>query len=210
MKKTIFLGMLSVLLLSVLVFSGVGNTTIANAKNMSCTAIQSGELIDSAGNILKVGYDMWGYNYQARLFNGTYCDAYRDAAWCQPYAEDNLLMKWNDAWISNKDCDGDGTLDRHYGFENYIGSGAWLTNQQSGEYEGENGEVCKWNYFVKIVAAPADAYAADGYWYAANGTEIGASIWGEFAVIQEVSNDPCFGQHGLQYISPVNAGLGGW
>jgi hypothetical protein len=210
MKKTLLLGVLVLLFVSALAFSGVGNTTTVNAKNMSCTTIQSGELIDSAGNILTVGYDMWGYNYQARLFNGKYCDSYRDAAWCQPYAEDNLSMKWNDAWLSNKDCDGDGKLDRHYGFASYIGSGAWLTNHQSGVYEGENGEVCSWNYFTKIVAAPADAYKADGYWYTADGTEIGAVIWGEFAVIQEVSNDPCFGQHGLQYISPANAGLGDW
>ena len=65
-------------------------------------------------------------------------------------------MKWNDAWLSNQDCDADGLLDRHNGFASYIGSGAWLTNHQSGEYE-EDGTVCKWNYFTKIVAAPANA-----------------------------------------------------
>ena len=81
----------------------------AEGKN-ACTTIQSGELLASDGSIIEVGYDHWGYNYQARLFNGMYCDAYRDAAWCQPYKDDNLSMKWNDAWISNKDCDGDGLL----------------------------------------------------------------------------------------------------
>lgn len=176
----------------------------------TCTTIQSGELVASDGSTITTGFDAWGYNYQARLFSGLYCDAYRDAAWCQPYKEDKLSMKWNDAWLSNKDCDGDGELDRHYGFDSFIGSGAWLTNHQSGVYEGEEGQMCYWNYFVKIVAAPADAYQEGGYWYAADGTQIGEVIWGEFAVIQEVSNDPCAGEHGVLYHSPVNAGLGGW
>jgi hypothetical protein len=152
---------------------------------------------------------MWGYNYQAHLFNGGYCDAYRDAAWCQPYKDVQLNMKWNDAWLSNKDCDGDGLLDRHYGFDTYIGSGAWLTNHQWGEYE-ENGQTCEWDYFVKIIAVPADAYVSGAYWYAANGTLIGEAIWGSFAIIQQVSNDACAGEEGQQYISPHHTGFGGW
>ncbi len=207
MKKTLLLTLVAISLVAVLAFSNIGNTPV-NAKS-ACTTIQSGELVGSDGNILFVGYDVWGYNYQARLFNGTYCDAYRDAAWCQEYKDVNLLMKWNDAWLSNKDCTGDGILDRHFGFDSYIGSGAWLTNIQSGEYEMD-GEVCAWNYFVKIVAAPADAYADNGLWYTADHTEIGPVIWGEFAIIQQVENDPCLGLHGVQYISPDHSGLGGW
>lgn len=177
-------------------------------QNSSCTKIQSGELLTSAGDVLTTGFDVWGYNYQAHMFNGTYCDAYRDAAWCQPYKEDNLMIKWNDAWLSNVDCDGDGLLDRHYGYyASYVGSGAWLTNHVSGEYDLD-GEMCSWNYFVKIVAAPADATAVGGVWYAADGTEMGPAIWGEFAVIQEVSNDPCGGEHGLLYKGEVPTGFG--
>lgn len=203
MKKII-----PIFVLTLLISGAVG---IANAaKPEMCTTIQSGELLTSAGDVITTGYDDWGYNYQGHMFNGGYCDAYRDAAWCQPYKEDQLMMKWNDAWLSNQDCDGDGLLDRHYGYSSYIGSGAWLTNHMSGEYEGQEGEVCKWNYFVKIVAAPADATLVDGIWYTADGTEIGAEIWGEFAIIQEVSNDPCVGMHGMQYVSPDRAGLGNW
>lgn len=179
-------------------------------KASKCTTIQSGELYASDGSVIKTGYDQWGYNYQAHLFNGKYCDAYRDADWCQDYKEDNLIMKWNDAWLSNQDCVGDGLLDRHFGFPSYIGSGAWLTNHQSGEYEGDNGEICSWNYFVKIVAAPTDATVEGGFWKTADGVEIGAVIWGDFAIIQEVSNDACAGLHGQQYISPDHAGLGNW
>lgn len=187
-----------------------GNEIEWKNVNPECTKIQSGELLASDGSVIETGYDQWGYNYQAHMFNGGYCDAYRDAAWCQPYKDVELIMKWNDAWLANVDCDGDGLLDRHFGFSSYIGSGAWLTNHQSGEYAGEDGSTCQWNYFVKIVAAPADATAGDGVWYAADGTEIGPVIWGAFAIIQQVENDPCAGIHGLQYLSPDHAGFGGW
>lgn len=72
------------------------------------------------------GYDQWGYNYQARTFNGLYANYSRPAT---PYTEetcatvawgcDQLQMKWNDTWLSNKDCDGDRLLDRYYGFPSY-------------------------------------------------------------------------------------------
>jgi len=297
---------------------GPKNQSDSNGKSGECTTIQSGELLASDGSVIDTGYDQWGYNYQAHIFNGYYCDAYRDAAWCQPYKDISLIMKWNDAWLSNKDCDGDGLLDRHYGHDSYIGSGAWETNHQSGEYEIErwdlvgdytidfnfgshwihdmsilsqddegnlegtggypseslyshewimegivdgttvsitieyltgnpgyivymSGEImedghmygtcttsigqscswetsdglanktietCEWNYFVKIVAVPEDAYAYEGIWYSVDGTEIGTEIWGEFAVIQQVENDPCAGISGAQYISPAGPGLG--
>ena len=174
----------------------------------ACTTIQDGNLLTSDGNTIATGYDDWGYNYQARLFNGLYCDSYRDAPWCQPYKEVKLMMKWNDAWLSNKDCDDDELLDRHFGHDSYIGSGAWLTNHQSGVYDGEDGQECKWNYFVKIVAAPIDATLTDGIWYAADDTEIGPVIWGSFATIQQVENDPCAGLNGLQYLSPGGPGFG--
>lgn len=170
---------------------GIAPDADVAAKQEACTTIQSGELLTSAGDVITPGYDQWGYNYQAMMFNGYYCDAYRDAAWCQPYVEDHLSMKWNAAWLSNVDCDGDDKLDRHFGFASYIGSGAWLTNHMYGTYEGEAGELCDWDYFVKIVAAPDDATLQGGNWFAADGTLIGPAIWGEFALIQEVANDPC-------------------
>lgn len=179
-------------------------------KSTGCTTIQDGTLLTSAGETIEPGYDSWGYNYQAHMFNGGYCDAYRDALWCQQWADDELLMKWNDAWLSNADCDGDAKLDRHYGFTSYIGSGAWETNHQKGVYTGAEGQQCTWEYFVKIIAAPADADLIAGIWYAPDGTEIGSVIWGEFAIIQSVYNDPCGGFTGLEYLSPDHAGFGGW
>ena len=85
-----------------------------------------------------------------------------------------------------------------------------MTNHQWGEYEGENGESCRWSYFVKIVAAPEDANVIDGTWYTAAGTEIGPVIWGSFAIVQQVENDPGAGVHGIQYLSPAGPGLGKW
>jgi len=189
-------------------FDEKGNETAWS--NSGCTTIQSGELYTSDGRLLTTGYDIWGYNYQAHMFNGGYCDAYRDAAWCQPYKDVNLTMKWNDAWLSNTDCSDDGLLDRHYGFLSYIGSGAWLTNHQKGSYIDDAGNSCSWEYFVKIIAAPSDAYKLSGVWFASDDTEIGPAIWGDFAIIQQISNDPCYGDHGLDYLSPDHAGFGGW
>ncbi len=173
-----------------------------------CTTIQSGELYASDGSLITTGYNQWGYNYQAHLFNGAYCDyhpSYRPGGpnheWCVTnYGDVTLVMKWNDAWLANTDCDGDGLLDRYYGFPSYIGSGAWVTNHMSGG-EG-NGH---WTYFVKIVAAPADAYTASGNWYAADGTLIGPVIWGSFAIIQEVDSGL-----GATFVSPVGPGFGKW
>lgn len=172
-----------------------------------CTTIQDGGLLASDGSTITTGYDDWGYNYQAQMFNGGYCDAYRDAAWCQPYADTDLMMKWNNAWMSNMDCDDDGKLDRHFGYASYIGSGAWLTNHQSGKVE-VNGKMRKWTYFVKIVAAPADATVVSDFWVGSDGIEIGPVIWGQFAIIEEVSNDPSNGEHGILYNSPTGPGLG--
>lgn len=185
------------------------NSLTKSNLDIGCVSIQSGTLLTSDGAVIKPGYDKWGYNYQAHIFNGTYCDAYRDAAWCQDYKDVNLIMKWNDAWLSNQDCDGDGKLDRHFGYTTYRGSGAWTTNHMTGTYT-VNGKKCKWTYFVKIVAVPLDALKSGGVWYNSDGIEIGPDIWGEFAIVQEVSNDPCAGIHGLQYLSPDHAGLGGW
>ncbi len=276
------------------------------APKEKCATIQDGTIKASTGEIITMGYDEFGYNYQSRIFNGRYCDY--DRVIGGDYCEVDLIMKWNDAWLSNKDCDGDNELDRHYGYGSYIGSGAWLTNHQwgtywsligdwvlefyfkgsppvsvhdmtitddsftgtgvwlddpnftwavegimegnivdfivtyltpsgaegfevvvtgtiapdgtmSGEWEDDANRsgtwkstmgtaLCEWDYFVKIVAVPADATLIDGIWYTANDVEIGPAIWGAFAKVQMVENDACAGLHGLQYKSPVGPGFG--
>ena len=168
----------------------------------TCLTIQSGNLVAKTGEPLTTGYDEFGYNYQAHMFNGRYCDY--DRATGGPYCDVNLVMKWNDAWLSNQSCDGDDELDRHYGYDSYIGSCAWETNHQSGVYD----DGTKWTYFVKIVAVPADAYMDGDNWCTADSVEIGPAIWGSFARIQQVSNDPHYGEHGILYKSPAAPGFG--
>ena len=38
---------------------------------------------------------------------------------------------------------------------------------------------------------------------------IGPEIWGSFATVQSVYNDPCGGYHGLE-LKGARPGLGGW
>ena len=185
--------------------TALGDGVLAKGgKNAGCATIKDGTLKASTGETLTTGYDEFGYNYQAHLFNGRYCD--NDRVIGGDYCDVKLVMKWNDAWLSNKDCDGDNLLDRHHGFDSYIGSGAWVTNHQS----GVNDDGSHWTYFVKIVAAPADAYKENGNWYTADSTEIGPVIWGAHAVIQRIYNDPSTGDHGVEYKSPASPGFGAY
>lgn len=319
MKKLIYL--IVVIVALSLIVAGCGLLTAPPSEESeldtkapsNCITIQSGELLASDGSVITTGYDEWGYNYQAHMFNGWYCDYLRGLP--VEHCDVHLIMKWNDAWLSNKSCDDDLLLDRHYGLDSYIGSGAWLTNHMWGEcwniigewkykayyegkwyyhvmtiedvvdghvighgatpnyenptykweiitsestydyegnlvvktkYEGSNygvvltlsvteegklegtwsnpsqGEentwewiegnatICEWDYFCKIVAAPADATldADTAFWYNTDGTEIGPEIWGNFVIIQEVSNDPCIGEEGILYKSPAGPGFG--
>jgi hypothetical protein len=176
-----------------------------------CLTIQDGNLFTNpnsgASEPVSTGYDQWGYNYQAHMFNGTYCDSKRGT---DPSCTDEseLQMKWNDAWLSNKDCDNDGKLDRHFGSDSYLGSEAWLTNHQSGWVADANGKKRKWTYSCKIIAAPEGAYVANGDFYDASDVKLGTAIWGQFIITQEVSNDPSNGAHGILYKAPVGPGLG--
>jgi hypothetical protein len=195
------------------------------APKKQYNTITEGEIYYSTGHYLEnqpipTGYDPYGYNYQAHIFKGSYYNVYSGGAgfppyqgdtksylaenpdaenhWAWPYRDINLVMKWNDAWLSNIDRDGDGKLDRHYGYDSYIGSGAWLTNHMTGGKGKDH-----WTYFTKIVAVPETATQENGIWYTEDGTEIGPAIWGQFATILEVES----GQ-GATYISPASTGFG--
>ena len=69
---------------------------------------------DNNGNgkdfVSEAGFDERGYNYRAHLFSGGYCDSSQTGGepWCDPYRDINLIMKWNEAWLSSLDLDGDG------------------------------------------------------------------------------------------------------
>ena len=90
----------------------------------------------------------------------------------------------------DEDCDGDSYLDRHAGFASYRGSGAQLTNMLRGTIE-QNGELCDWHYVYWIVAAPSDARLQNGVWIAADGSQLGAQIWSDFAVTNTLYQEVC-------------------
>lgn len=127
--------------------------------------------------------------------------------WYWPYRDVNLVMKWNDAWLSNMDRNDDGKLDRHHGHDSYKGSGAWETNHMMGSYVMEE-VTYNWDSFTKIVAVPKDAYVLDGVWYSVEDVEIGPEIWGEFAIIQDIYNDEGTGEEGNVYKSKGPVGFG--
>ena len=188
-----------------------------------------------AGESLTTGFDIYGYNYQAHLFKGLYANLYIGKAgyppyqgddeaylienpsiidneyimeYYWPYRNDEVNMTWNDAWLSNKDCNGDGMLDEP-AYNEVIGTGGWENFHSKGSYETENGEICKWVQHYKIIAVPADANLIDNYWYDSNGNEIGEDFWGQWAIIQKVFNDPCGEEkNGVQYLSPFRVGFG--
>lgn len=319
----------------------------------ACAYIKDGTIMDKLYNPIKLGYDKWGYNYEAHMFNGFYGNYTRPQ---ELVAQgDRLMMKWNDAWMSSKDCGTqdiidqaeyskpftpDHYLDRHYGSDKYIGSGAWLTNHASGSYQSKeqfhwdvsgdhvitfnlnglwshdvsltdtNGvlaggggypaggpymywwhsisgsvsgnavsfdfvydggpdavgaithmtgsidpetgamsgdwtdnylgsvrqgtwsisapakkvyEACQWSDFVKIVAVPENAtqlpsencsydqYGLDNMQWNIGSDVLGCSIWGSFAVTQEVSTDPCGEKMDIRdYRGSLRRGLGNW
>jgi hypothetical protein len=158
-----------------------------------CVTIQDGTLTDSYGNLLVLGFDQFGYNYQAHQFNGTYdsSDRVLDGKYqgaTGDYVDDRLQMKWSDDWLSNQDCTGDGKLDRGAAG---ISQG-WLTNHIEGEYDsdGDGSQDAHYTNFTKIV------------WVGPGG-----SLWGQYEVIQDVLNDPVGGAKGLQSKIP-SPGLG--
>lgn len=208
MKNLYFL-LISIVFLFFITLSCEGTNDISesiqskNAKTKEkCTTIQSGNIKTKDGRTIKVGYDEFGYNYQAQIYSG------------EPYPNDEewadwfLMSKWNDAWLSTKDCDGDGFLDSRYGYDSYKGSGAWVTNHWTYIYINEDGKKCNYIVFRKYIAVPVDAYVENKIFYTIDGIEIGEYAFPDFALVQKVVNDPCDGMTGLQYKTPGAPGLG--
>ena len=187
MILSLFLTALASLALSITAFGG-------------CSKIQGGTIMDSQGNAIKVGYDKWGYNYQAHMFNGLYDNFSRPTV---PITEGDLKleMKWSDDWLSNQDCNGDLKLDRGYDAKTGAIAGfskGWLTNHFEGDYV-DAGESYHYTEFTKIVY--------DGG--AACGAGSDSCLWGVYTIIEDVINDAHGGFHGVQKSTFMNpAGLG--
>lgn len=117
--------------------------------------------LDAAGG----GFDQFGYNYTARLFNGPADGVDRvldGAVWGDAtYAKDRLVMKWSKAWD-----------DSRFNGVPWIPE-AWTDNEWNGKAPGGSGEV--WHYKIKWVGKCG-----------VDGTPLpngGYCIWGEFEVI---------------------------
>src|SRR3954447_2894600 len=82
-----------------------------------CNTIKDGSIVDAVGQPITVGFDKFGYNYQAHMFNGSYdgTDRNLDGTYygqTGDFVNDKIVMKWSEDWLSNKDCDADHKLDR--------------------------------------------------------------------------------------------------
>lgn len=186
MKKLAMLA--AVLLVATALVPGLG--VALAGKPIQCANIQSGTITDAAGNPVTLGYDQFGYNYQAHMFNGTYDSSDRTldgTYWGDTgdYVNDKLIMKWSDAWLANVDCNGNGKLDRGL-VDGVVGgtSKGWLTNHVEGDYDsdGNGTQDAHYTWFDKIV------------WVGPGG-----DLWGQYTIIEEVVNDPAAGLHGLQF-----------
>ena len=213
MKKTLLLALVA-LVMGAMVHAGPGSSKAWSTTIQEGIQYSGGHFL--VGQDIPLGFHPYGYNYQAHMFKGYYANVYLGgnnfpayqgdtqaylednpaaaSKWYWPYRDTQLLMKWNDAWLSNQDRNGDGKLDRYYGYDSYIGSGAWETNHMWGSDADGN----KYNDFVKISAVPTDAEMQGDYWYL-DGQEIGSEIWGQFALTMEVYNDQETGDHGVLY-----------
>ncbi|HLA89027.1 MAG TPA: hypothetical protein VJL28_01195 [Gemmatimonadaceae bacterium] len=139
-------------------------------------SVSGGTCTLANGNVVSTGFDQYGYNRCARLFNGT------GSSWCVQrnapadcvgiYSPDKLVMKWNEEWDRGN-------------AENWTQPpyGAWEDNEWNGKKAGGSGAV--WHYKIKWVGA----CGADGTPLA----DGGYCIWGQFDVLMDQGHDPAFG-----------------
>ena len=179
----------------------------ANPTAAQCAKIKDGTITDSAGIPLTLGFDQFGYNYQAHLFNGTYdsVDRVLDGKYyglTGDYVDDSLVMKWSDDWISNLDCDLNHRLDRGLNAKTLISTGistGWETNLVEGDYIGTDNDSHHYTYFAKIVYDNGTACSQVGN---------PACLWLSYGIIEEVYNDPFGGFHGVNHDTLAKPGFG--
>lgn len=115
------------------------------------------------------GFNEYGYNYDARIFNGT------GGSWSLAngspadsmgvYANDKLVMKWTSEWDrGNAENWSDGPY-----------PDAWTSNEWNGKGKGGSGEV--WHYKIIWVGSELEN---SPYW-----REGGYSVWGQFEVVMD-------------------------
>lgn len=139
------------------------------------------------------GFDQFGYNHTARIFNGTgtsWCVAGGQPANCMgAYSGDKVVMKWTSDWDRGND-------------ENWANppySSAWLDNEWDGKgIKGGSGTV--WHFKTKWIGSCG-----------INGTPLpdgGYCIWGQFEMIMDQGVDPSVGPGHLWYAKALSNGYG--
>lgn len=134
----------------------------------SCESPQNAVEPQTSDNtsLLKGGFDEFGYNYNARIFNGIADGADRnwDGAYNHyvEYGNDKLNMKWSEAWDLGNE-------------EGWTGEypTAWTTNHWNGKVKNGSGET----WFYKFIWVGPQLQNSK-YW-----REGGYPIWGQFEVI---------------------------
>jgi hypothetical protein len=140
------------------------------------------------------GFNEFGYNYTARLFNGT-GESWSlakglPADYLGIYSKDKLVMKWNAEWDRGN---AEGWTDPN-GYE------AWENNEWNGKVDGGSGAV--WHYKIVWVGD----YVADPTLI----PEGGYGIWGQFAVLMDQGTDPNFGPGHLWFAHANPTGYGAY
>jgi len=123
------------------------------------------------------GFDEFGYNNKARIFNGTgsswcqgklkmseaACDEYMEA-----YAKDKLIMKWNAAWDTCNEAN------KTEANNASTCSGATLTNEWNGNVPGGSGDT---EHFKAVWSQSC--------WEEKGPTNGGECIWGQYETIMD-------------------------
>jgi len=132
------------------------------------------------------GFDEFGYNNVARNFVGT-CASWhmgkfestpqQAEAYCGPYSNDILIMKWNSEWDRGNE---DGWSDPN-------GYNAWIDNQWIGQRPNGTGET--WHYKIAWDAGCVNDNTPTSM--ANKGTA--SCVWGSFAMLQ--SHGTVNGEH---------------
>jgi len=140
-------------------------------KNSWLVAAVLGMTLLGATAVAAAGFDQYGYNETARIFNGLAdgIDRNLDGTYFgdTTYANDKIVMKWNAEWDRGND---EGWANPPYD--------AWIDNEWNGKKEG-SGSV--WHYKIKWIG-PCGA----------DGTPLpsgGYCIWGQFEVLMDQGTD---------------------
>lgn len=116
------------------------------------------------------GFDQYGYNETARIFQGPADGVDRQLdgkVWgSAAYAKDQLVMKWNKQWDN---CNDAGNISE------YACAGAWTSNEWNGAVPGGSGEV--WHYKIVWVGPQGESSSR---WQPG-----GYLIWGNYEVLMD-------------------------